>query len=81
MKYKRELIIIAASGLFLLISIKDAYAYLDPGSGSYLLQILVASILAGLFLIKNFWRNLAVTISNFCSRITCFIKKVLKKHA
>lgn len=29
-----------------------AEAYLDPGTGSYLLQILVAGLLSGLFLLK-----------------------------
>lgn len=33
-------------------------AYLDPGSGSYVLQILVASLVAGLFAIKLFWLRL-----------------------
>ena len=34
-------------------------AYLDPGSGSYLLQLLIAGLLAASFTVKSFWRNLA----------------------
>ena len=30
-------------------------AYLDPGSGSYLLQLLIAGILGGLFIVKMQW--------------------------
>ncbi len=35
-----------------------AYAYIDPGTGSYLLQILIAAVLGGLFAIKIFWGNI-----------------------
>ena len=33
-------------------------AYLDPGSGSFLLQLLVAGILGGLFAVRAFWGRL-----------------------
>ena len=33
-------------------------AYLDPGSGSFLLQLLVAGILGGLFVVRAFWGRL-----------------------
>ena len=33
----------------------DAWAYVDPGTGSYILQIIAAGILGGLFAIKMFW--------------------------
>lgn len=36
---------------------KNSYAYLDPGSGSYLLQLLIAGLLAASFTVKSFWRN------------------------
>ena len=32
-------------------------AYLDPGSGSFILQILLATLLASLLFMKNFWRK------------------------
>jgi hypothetical protein len=41
----------------LLIS-QHSYAYLDPGTGSYLLQIIVGAFAGGLFLIKTYWGNL-----------------------
>jgi len=43
----------------------DAYAYLDPGTGSYIFQILIAVFLGGLFAIKLFWGR----IKNFCLRL------------
>lgn len=30
-------------------------AYLDPGSGSYLLQLLIGGILGALFLLRAYW--------------------------
>ena len=36
----------------------DAWAYIDPSTGSYLLQMLLAGILAAAFAIRIFWHNL-----------------------
>jgi hypothetical protein len=33
------------------------FLYIDPGSGSYLLQMMIAGVLAGLFYIKAFWQQ------------------------
>jgi hypothetical protein len=48
--------IIAA--FFLLVASRRAHAYLDLGTGSYVLQIFVAGILGSLVLLKSFWKNL-----------------------
>jgi len=40
---------------------RDAHAYIDPGSGSYVLQMLVAGLVAVSFAIKTFWG----TVRNF----------------
>ncbi|MBN2493776.1 MAG: hypothetical protein JXR96_04210 [Deltaproteobacteria bacterium] len=34
-----------------------ARAYLDPATGSYIFQLLVAGLLGGLLTLKLFWRN------------------------
>lgn len=31
--------------------------YLDPGSGSFILQILLAALLSSLFVFKSFWQK------------------------
>ena len=36
----------------------NAYAYLDPGSGSFMLQILLGTFVAGFFAIKQYWHRL-----------------------
>lgn len=35
-----------------------ALAYLDPGAGSYLVQMLIAAFLGGGILLKAFWNRL-----------------------
>jgi len=32
--------------------------YIDPGSGSYLVQMIIAAVLAGLFYLKNIWSKI-----------------------
>jgi hypothetical protein len=34
--------------------------YLDPGSGSFLLQLLLAALLGGAFAIKIYWKKIKV---------------------
>jgi len=33
-------------------------AYVDPGTGSYLLQLLIATVLGSLFALKVYWKKL-----------------------
>ena len=36
----------------------DAYAYLDPGTGSMLLQLIIAGVLGLTFTVKLYWRRM-----------------------
>ncbi len=53
---------------------QQTFAYLDPGTGSYVLQVAAAVFFGGLFAIKTFW-----------GRITLFFKALFggkgKKHS
>lgn len=40
---------------WVLASPPRAHAYLDPGTGSYFFQILIAGLIGGLFAVKLFW--------------------------
>ncbi|GEO41583.1 hypothetical protein SAE02_57310 [Skermanella aerolata] len=42
----------------LLFSTQNAYAYLDPGTGSMLLQGLIGGIAGGMFAIRLYWSKL-----------------------
>ncbi|UCD18705.1 MAG: hypothetical protein JSV44_11625 [Candidatus Zixiibacteriota bacterium] len=48
---------IAFSSLILLILTPDANAYIDPSSGSYFLQIILAGLLGALFALKIYWKR------------------------
>ena len=48
----------ATSLLTSLESIPNLWAYLDPGSGSMLLQILLASVLSSAFFMKSWIRQI-----------------------
>ena len=43
--------------LILLLSPSDAWAYIDPGTGSYLFQLVIAGGLAGLYTLRRYWRT------------------------
>jgi len=44
--------------LFFFIFPSQVFAYLDPGTGSYFIQLIIGGFLGGLYLTKTFWTNL-----------------------
>jgi hypothetical protein len=68
---KRRRIFLSSLFFFIaiqLICLQDALAYLDPGSGSYVFQVMVAAFIGGLFTIKMFWKKIINFLSNHFSR-------------
>lgn len=57
---------------FSLLSIKDTHAYIDPGSGSFFIQMLLAFIASIIF----FFKDLLIKIKSILQNIK---KKFLKK--
>ncbi len=49
---------------------QPALAYIDPGAGSYILQIVIGTALAGLYLITSSWKNLTEKMRRFFKRKT-----------
>ncbi len=45
-----------------------AYAYLDPGTGSYMLQVLMGLLVGLLFTIKTFWKNIKSSTAKLLKR-------------
>lgn len=41
-----------------LLPARDAWAYLDPGTGSFMLQAVIALLLGGLLALKQYWARL-----------------------
>lgn len=54
--------------LLLLALPSVAQAYLDPGTGSYVVQLLIGGLLGGLFALGVFWR-----------RVLAFFKRLFRR--
>ena len=49
---------------------RPAYAYIDPMSGSIILQALAAGFLAALFMLKRFWYRVAESFRRMWHRLS-----------
>lgn len=69
MKNFRHLTTVAVLvSLLCIMSPQTAYAYLDPGTGSYILQLILGVLLGAFFAIKIFWKNIKASFSNLFSK-------------
>ncbi len=69
MKYFRFFTkLIAVLALLCLMVPQKAYAYLDPGTGSYILQLLIGALVGGLFAVKIFWKNIKAFLGNHLTK-------------
>ena len=59
---------ILISWFIIFISAKNGFAYLDPGTGSYIVQVIIALVVGAAFSIKMFWK-----------RIVSFFRNTFKK--
>lgn len=51
--------LVALTAILAALSIPSAvHAYVDPGTGSYFLQILIAGMLGAAFAVKLYWRKI-----------------------
>jgi len=46
----------------------SAHAYLDPGTGSYIFQLVLAGIVGALFSITLFWRRIKLFFKNLSAK-------------
>ena len=69
MRYFNKILnIIVLSFLFCLFCPQKVYAYLDPGSMSFIIQIILAIIAGGIFGAKLFWKNIKSFFKNVFSK-------------
>ena len=54
--------------LLLLALPSIAHAYLDPGTGSYVVQLLIGTVLGGLFALGVFWRRVVASFKRLFKR-------------
>jgi hypothetical protein len=46
----------------------SVYAYIDPGTGSYILQIVIAGLVGAAFTLKIFWKRILIFFSRGASK-------------
>lgn len=46
------------AAIFLLVPLVSAFAYVDPGTGSMIVQVVIAALVGGAAFIGVFWRKL-----------------------
>lgn len=46
-----------------------AYCYLDPGTGSFIFQVLITALLSVIFAIKVFWNRIKLFVSKFILKL------------
>lgn len=56
-----------AAALSIVMMAGTAHAYVDPGTGSYLLQILIAGILGAAFAMRLYWTRIKNSLSGLRS--------------
>ena len=50
------------------LTIANMYGYIDPGTGSYIIQVLIAGTAAGLYTIKVYWKSIKTFVSSKFNR-------------
>lgn len=56
--------------ILLLCSVCKAYAYIDPGTGSYIIQVMIGGLLGGAFALKVYWKKVRAYFSKLFSKRT-----------
>mgnify|MGYP003984937555 FL=1 len=51
--------------VMLMVPVFDAQAYLDMGTGSYIIQGLLAGAFAGIYAVKAYWLRIRIFLSKF----------------
>ncbi|NIB40038.1 hypothetical protein HBA55_10595 [Pseudomaricurvus alkylphenolicus] len=51
-----------------MLSPQFAYAYLDPGSGSFLIQMLIAGLVGAFYTIKMYWYRLKALVGEWMGK-------------
>ncbi len=65
MKYfKLAMMIIPGFWLYFILFPQEAYAYLDPGSVSYVFQLLVVALISGVVFVRAFWSKIKYFFAN-----------------
>ena len=50
--------------------IRKTHAYIDPGTGSYIIQVMIGGLLGAAFALKVYWKKVKAYFSNLFSKLT-----------
>ncbi len=67
-RFRQNKIIFITFGLFFLMFPQVSYAYLDPGTGSYIFQLILAAFVGAAFTIKIYWAKIKTVFVNRFSK-------------
>jgi hypothetical protein len=56
--------------ILLFLSIRKAHAYIDPGTGSYIIQVMIGGLLGAAFALKIYWKKVKAYFINLFSKHT-----------
>ena len=56
--------------ILILCSIRKAHAYIDPGTGSYIIQVVIGGLLGAAFALKIYWKKVKAYFINLFSKHT-----------
>jgi len=69
MKHGRKALRLAGWSVLLAVLLDgSAQAYIDPGTGSYIFQLLIAGLLGAAFTAKVFWKRIGAFLTGFVRR-------------
>jgi hypothetical protein len=69
MKYSRSVLrSVMLAGLLLFVLAREAHAYIDPGTGSYVLRLVVAVPLGAAVAVRVYWKRIGTFCSGLFSR-------------
>ena len=54
--------------LLLILSERPAEAYIDPGTASYVFQLIAGAVLGGVFLLRTYWFRIVTAVRSLVSR-------------
>ena len=62
--------VIIGTVILLLWSPRGVEAYIDPGTGSYIIQVVIGGVLGAAFALKIYWKKVKFYFSNLLSKQT-----------
>jgi hypothetical protein len=60
--------VVSITLMLLMLTERPAEAYIDPGTASYVFQIIAGAVLGGVFLLRTYWSRVVTTVRGLISR-------------